>query len=100
MGWSDCGTDKAGRPIGYAFSAVCDHVGCDKEIDRGLSHACGGMHGDDEISCDKYYCEEHAANIVDHCDKWHSVCDECYAALKQSGDWSDDNDDGVLSDGR
>jgi hypothetical protein len=72
MGWANCGEDSAGRPIGYAFAATCDHPGCDKEIDRGLAYACGGMHGEgclggeDDIdweasypSCEKYFCYEH-----------------------------------------
>jgi hypothetical protein len=53
MGWGDCGIDSQGRPIGYSFEAVCDHPECNEVIDRGLSHACGDMHGEDEISCEK-----------------------------------------------
>ena len=50
MGWADCGDDSKGRPIGYGFTATCDYPGCDNEIDRGLSYACGGMHGDGNYS--------------------------------------------------
>lgn len=50
MGWGDCGKDSKGRPIGYVFSATCDHPDCLKEIDRGLSFVCGDMHGEDEYS--------------------------------------------------
>lgn len=59
MGWSDCGTDSEGRPIGYAFKATCDHPGCDAEIDRRLPFACGDMHGDTEYGCEKYFCRKH-----------------------------------------
>ncbi len=59
MGWSDCGTDYQGRPIGYAHGAKCDHPGCNKDIDRGLSYACGGHHGSGNWYCDEYYCSEH-----------------------------------------
>jgi hypothetical protein len=59
MGWADCGTDRNGRPIGYAFEATCDEEGCEEEIDRGLGHACGGMHGEDEYSCERYFCGKH-----------------------------------------
>ena len=61
MGWSDCGDDSKGRPIGYAFRAPCDFEGCETEIDRGLAYACGGMHGDDDPhgSCEGYFCGGH-----------------------------------------
>lgn len=61
MGWADCGDDSQGRPIGYAHEALCDFEGCDKQIDRGLAYACGGMHGEDnpEGACEGYFCYEH-----------------------------------------
>lgn len=66
MGWANCGTDSLGRNIGYAHAGTCDHPGCKKKIDRGLAYACGGMHGEDEVSCEKYFCEEHLSNYVSH----------------------------------
>lgn len=59
MGWSYCGKDSEGRDIGYSIPAKCDHPGCDKDIDRGLSYACGGEHGDDTLYCEKYFCHDH-----------------------------------------
>ena len=59
MGWANCGEDSKGRPIGYAHEGTCDEPGCTVAIDRGLSYACGGMHGEDEISCEGYFCSEH-----------------------------------------
>jgi hypothetical protein len=60
MGWSDCGDDDLGRPIGYAFEAKCDFLGCSVRIDRGLDFACGGMHGEDsDGSCARYFCHDH-----------------------------------------
>jgi hypothetical protein len=64
MGWADCGNDSKGRPIGYGFSATCDYPGCEEKIDRGLSYACGGMHGiydrdGHERGCEGYFCEKH-----------------------------------------
>lgn len=59
MGWENCGTDSKGRPIGYGHLAICDQYGCKAEIDRGLSYACGGMHGNDMYSCEKYFCGKH-----------------------------------------
>ncbi len=44
MGWSlghDNRWGKFGRDIGYGVPAICDHPGCNAEIDRGLSYVCG-----------------------------------------------------------
>lgn len=95
MGWSDCGTDSTGRPIGYAHAATCDHPGCGAKIDRGLSYVCGEMHGSDEYSCDKYFCEDHKANYVGDEHTNTSVCDQCAKALIGSGDW-EENEDGEI----
>lgn len=65
MGWANCGTDNHGRPIGYAISAACDHPRCNEKIDRGLAHACGGMHGNAEDSCDRYFCASHLVFYLD-----------------------------------
>ena len=60
MGWGDCGLDSKGRPIGYLFEATCDYEGCDEKIDRGLSYACGGMHGEATgYDCEGYFCDKH-----------------------------------------
>ena len=63
MGWAHCGNDSTGRPIGYAIEATCDHVGCDEQIWRGVDSACGGMHGEAEHTCERYFCEEHREYI-------------------------------------
>lgn len=64
MGWSNCGLDSNGRPIGYVFAATCDFEGCEAKIDRGLGYACGGMHGEDDPpgSCEGYFCGKHEQN--------------------------------------
>lgn len=82
MGWSNCGTDSKGRPIGYAFEAICDHPGCTKEIDRGLGYACGGMHGEDEHSCEGYFCEDHLYT-AEYDDECVGVCEQCLKKLEQ-----------------
>ncbi len=79
MGWGNCGTDSKGRPIGYVFTAACDHPGCYKKIDRGLAHACGGMHGDDEGGCEGYFCGDHLFHVEDP-EKWcrmPQLCETC-----------------------
>lgn len=87
MGWSDCGVDSAGRKIGYGNSARCDHAGCKAKIDRGLSYACGGMHGDSE-GCEKYFCSDHLffrydPDVVEGC---RMFCAECAKALDDRRD--------------
>lgn len=85
MGWANCGEDKNGRPIGYAHEATCDHPGCEEEIDRGLGHVCGEMHGEDEVSCGGYFCEGHRTVIEDHQGDCVSVCDACHALAIENG---------------
>lgn len=97
MSWSNCGEDSNGRPIGYAFEATCDHPCCHKQIDRGLAYACGGMHGEDEISCEGYFCEAHRPTFVEHCGRTHQICSQCTKALIDSGEWQEDEDEGCLT---
>mgnify|MGYP000138437080 CR=1 FL=1 len=68
MGWANCGEDSKGRPIGYAHAATCDHPGCEARIDRGLSYACGGMHGTAPAEgsfdvCEGYFCTTHLSHV-------------------------------------
>lgn len=80
MGWAHCGEDSKGRPIGYAIEATCDHPSCDEQIWRGVDSACGGMHGETEYSCERYYCDEHRDFIEIAClagVEGARVCLEC-----------------------
>ena len=43
---------------GYGVPAICEHPDCKKEIDRGVSFACGGEPFS-EHGCDRYFCEKH-----------------------------------------
>lgn len=88
MSWSHCGTDKEGRLIGYAHEGLCDCFPCLNEIDRGLSYVCGGMHGEDEHSCDKYFCAEHLEWTLDLDDEYKNVCQECMVRLTTSGEYA------------
>lgn len=84
MAWGNCGTDSKGRPIGYNFPATCDHPDCLESIHRGLSYVCGDMHGEDEYSCEKYFCEKHKNNIIKTSDgTLQLVCDECYKLFEE-----------------
>jgi hypothetical protein len=93
MGWSNCGTDSRGRPIGYAHRATCDHVSavtgkkCKVKIDRGLAYACGGMHGADEFSCEGYFCPKHlfySDNEEVHGQLCKACCDAAFATVGAS----------------
>ena len=78
MGWANCGQDSKGRHIGYAHDGTCDEPGCTAQIHRGLAYACGGMHGEDELSCEGYFCEAHRVIIPTGDDrKLLSVCFSC-----------------------
>jgi len=82
MGWAHCGTDSGGREIGYSIEAECDYPGCREKIDRGLSHVCGLMHGEDEYSCERYFCAEHKRHIVESPERRVlGVCDLCYGFM-------------------
>lgn len=104
MGWANCGEDSKGRPIGYAHMANCDFRKgeetlnarteiCNARIDRGLSYACGGMHGEDVYSCEGYFCQSHL-HYVGTPDRGSSmqICSKCYDFLAEEG-FLDDEDD-------
>jgi hypothetical protein len=52
-------------------------------IDRGLSYACGGMHGETEYGCESYFCSAHLTptELVDG--EVVSVCPDCLRNLFQ-----------------
>lgn len=60
MGWSIGYDETHKRDIGYGVPAICDHPGCDEEIDRGLAHVCANQQpygGED--GCGLYFCGKH-----------------------------------------
>ena len=59
MGWSVGYDSKWERDIGYGVPAICDHPGCNKEIDRGLGYVCGGEPYGGEHGCGLFFCGEH-----------------------------------------
>ena len=97
MGWGDCGTDSEGRCIGYLHKGMCDHPRCNAEIDRGLSYACGGMHGETEYGCEKYFCEKHLEEFVmDDDGQFIPICAGCAEALLDSGEAFEDDVEGCI----
>lgn len=98
MGWADCGTDSTGRPIGYGVSAECDAEGCHEKIDRGLYYVCGDMHGSDEYSCERYFCENHKRHWAQsrHHTFPRTICEDCFNKLCNDLNWFYDEFDGVV----
>lgn len=99
MGWANCGTDSKGRPIGYAFSATCDHPGCKTKIHRGLAYACGGMHGNDTLPaiddvyvCDGYFCADHLFHVSIK-DELIQMCPECAKQYPDAVSFADEADE-------
>ncbi|KWR88788.1 hypothetical protein [Cupriavidus sp. IDO] len=59
MGWSLGYDSNWSRDIGYGVPAICDHPDCNKKIDRGLAHICGGEPYGGESGCGLYFCANH-----------------------------------------
>jgi len=59
MGWAVGYDTRWQRDIGYGVPALCDHPGCGKEIDRGLSYVCGGEPYGGDRGCGLYFCSAH-----------------------------------------
>lgn len=70
MSWQIGYDDKWKRDIGYGVPALCDHPGCNEQIDRGLAYVCshGDPYGGD--GCGLYFCLTH---------KWFGKCERCEA---------------------
>lgn len=73
MSWSIGFDNNWGRDIGYGVPAFCDHPGCMKKIDRGLSFVCGGEPYGGEHGCGLYFCEEHRK----YGEGIHPLCERC-----------------------
>jgi len=75
MGWSIGFDSNWNRDIGYGVPAFCDHPGCGKEIDRGLSYVCGGEPYGGERGCGLFFCSEHLflhAKLPQLCTRCHN----------------------------
>jgi hypothetical protein len=80
MSWSIGYDTKWKRDIGYAVPAYCDHPGCNKLIDRGLSYVCGGEPYGGDRGCGLYFCAEH---LIVHM-KLPQLCERCSPRKKKS----------------
>lgn len=91
MGWANCGEDSKGRPIGYAHKATCDFPGCNAKIDRGLSYACGGMHGEEGCACEGYFCPKHMVGGCELRDgEVTQLCVSCCERAEADGELADE----------
>jgi hypothetical protein len=87
MGWAVGYDSTWHRDIGYGVPAVCDHPGCSEEIDRGISHVCGGEPYGGSEGCGLYFCGKHLVSPRHQC----SQCAEgrlfTFAAKPDSKEW-------------
>ena len=91
MGWSIGYDENWKRDIGYGVPATCDHPCCGKEIDRGLSHVCGGEPYGGERGCGLYFCAEH---LHIH-ERLPQLCERCAPRRKKPFDPTPDRPEWV-----
>jgi len=78
MGYSIGYDTKWKRDIGYGVPAICDHPDCNKEINRGLGHVCGGEPYGGERGCGLFFCDEH---LYVH-ERLPRLCERCAPRIK------------------
>lgn len=71
MGWEIGFDSNWNRDIGYGVPAICDHPGCNQEINRGLGYVCGGEPYGGDDGCGLYFCDKHMS--------FGQLCDRCYS---------------------
>lgn len=76
MSWSVGYDENWMRDVGYGVPATCDHPGCGKRIDRGLSHVCGGDMFGGERGCGLFFCAGHLSYGLDG-GPCVQVCERC-----------------------
>ena len=59
MGWAIGYDYNLRRDVGYGVPAICDDPECSTEIDRGLSHVCGGEPFGGDCGCGLHFCGKH-----------------------------------------
>jgi hypothetical protein len=59
MSWAIGYDDNWKRDIGYGVPAICDHPGCGKKINRGLSYVCCNEEPYGGDGCGLYFCGDH-----------------------------------------
>jgi hypothetical protein len=74
MGWSLGWDSNWKRDIGYGVPAHCDHPGCRRVIDRGLSYVCGGEPYGGQHGCGLFFCDKHLSYSGKGC---YLKCERC-----------------------
>jgi len=85
MSWAIGFDSNWNRDIGYGVPATCDHPGCGKAIDRGLSYVCGGGPYGGEHGCGLFFCGDHLAPSDGEPGDWAFVCERCRAG--EDAEW-------------
>lgn len=86
MGWAVGFDENWKRDIGYGVPAICDHEGCNEEIDRGLGYVCGGDLYGGEDGCGLFFCCKHLYPI--RCDRCRND-KEPYEPTPDTQEWKD-----------
>jgi hypothetical protein len=73
MGWSIGYDNNWKRDVGYGVPCLCDHPDCLEEIDRGLSHVCGGDVYGGSSGCGLFFCGRHLFMHV----RLPQLCERC-----------------------
>jgi len=77
MSWLISYDSKNGRDIGYGVPSLCDHPGCNRQIDRGLSYVCGGEPYGGDVGCGLFFCSDHLRYSDEG---YHQMCERCFGS--------------------
>lgn len=82
-----------GKEVGYSVDDTCNLKECDKEIDRGIDHRCGGVSNlHDDFGCGNFFCARHV-NYTEN----GQLCNDCYVGSEYEKE-QDENDSCQHSD--
>lgn len=81
MGWSIGYDSQWKRDIGYGVPAICDHLDCNKEIDRGLAYVCCNEEPRGGEGCGLYFCEKHKGFYREDNEELAACCERCRDGL-------------------
>ncbi len=72
MSWAIGHDGNWNRDVGYGVPSICDHPGCNKEIDRGLAYVCGDAPYGGDVGCGLFFCEDHSSGHPRLCERCQS----------------------------
>lgn len=91
MGWSVGFDSSWKRDVGYGVPSLCDHPGCGRRIDRGLSYVCGADVYGGEHGCGLFFCGEHLGFVEGHgnpiCARCRQENEELFEPTKDLREW-------------